>query len=762
MKALRRKRNMAIAIEESISLDGNSNRPTVWLESAFVRQGDRLALWVPVCMAAGIGFYYSLQYEPAFWAALLPLFVTILALYFVWSKPAVRIVMLALCLACAGFCLAQLRTHLVHTPILKKDLGPVEVTATVAAIESLDDEGNSGARLLLKDLLIEDLPPERTPRKVRLRVRDQSLYAVGQRVKLLAELLPPSPPVMPGAFDFQRHLYFQGIGAVGFVYKFLSAEPQTQSGFMHWAEDMRRAVDLAVADNMPAHQSGIAAALLTGRQTTISQSDKLAMQNSGLAHLLAVSGLNVGLFSSAIFFVLRFLMALFPAFALRYPIKKIAAAAAFVAACFYLVLAGFVIPAQRAVIMIGIVLVAVVLDRSPLSLRLLAAAAGIVLAAAPESLISASFQMSFAAVGGLILFFEHFRERLSALYSRAGIIRRAGLYLLGVCMTTVIATIATTPLSLYHFQQMTTYGLLANLIAVPLMAFMIMPAAIAALFLMPFGWAYAPLWFMGLGIDWTLATAHAVAALPGAVTFWPLWPPQTLALIFGGLIWLVLWRGRLRWLGFLPVFISAVLVASHVMPDVIIARDFNVVAIRSDAGVLHVSTLRKQKFAIENWERLNGFAANSSVAWPKSGKAEGLDLACDALACRLEMKGKRISIAFDPEALAEEIAWADAIISYAPAGEPIRQAVRNAPGGKILLDKFDGLDDGAHALWLEDDATIRVDSADHARGIRPWSHLNAAFSDKTLKARPAGPGSLPGEAPESGARSSHSQAPARF
>lgn len=716
------------------------DKPAFWqrsgaaVESVFAQQGERLVLWIPVAMAVGIGWYFALIQEPPLWLGIILTLALALGTRLAWRLPVARILLLALSLAAFGFSCAQWRTVIVYTPILAKDHGPAEVAGTILAIENLGDDGVPGARLLLKDLEIEDLAPGQTPRKIRLRVRDAAIFKIGQRVKLLAQLMPPSPPVMPGAFDFQRYLYFQGIGAVGFVYKFIGVEREPANQFSEWAEDMRRAVDMDVAANMPAHQSGIAAALLTGRQTTISEGDKQAMQNSGLAHLLAVSGLNVGLFASSIFFALRFLMALWPQFALRYPVKKIAAFAAFFAACFYLVLAGFVIPAQRAVIMIGMMLVAVMLDRSPLSLRLLAFAAGIVLIIAPESLISASFQMSFAAVAGLILFFERFQEQLSALYNKSGFVRRAFLYLMGVCVTTVVASIATTPLSLYHFQQMTSYGLLANLVAVPLMAFMIMPAAIVALFLMPLGLSFAPLWVMGLGVDWTLAIARFVADLPGAVTHWAMWPPETLALLFGGFIWLVLWRGGLKWLGLIPVVICVWMIATHVLPTMIISNKFDVVAVRGEDGALHVSTLRKQKFAIENWERLYGFLPASSIKWPREGAAEGVPLICDPSACRLEMEGQKISVVFNLEALPEEMLWADVALSTSPVGKPLRVEFLAAGSHRILIDKFDVLDGGAHGLWLSAEG-VRVESSEQHRGQRPWSSLN----DKTLKAQPAAP-----------------------
>ena len=270
--------------------------------------------------------------------------------------------------------------------------------------------------------------------------KDEGIRA-GQRVKLTGRLMPPSPPVLPGGFDFQRYMFFRQIGAVGFAFsapEVLDESPAGGAG--SWLSNMRAHVSARVREALPAR-----------------------------------------------------------------------------AACFYAALAGFPVPTQRALIMIGVVFLGIVLDRWPLSLRLVAFAAFFVLLFRPESLVSVSFQLSFAAVTGLILFFEWLRPYSRRWYRNAGWGRRFVLYFLGVVMTTLIATVMTAPLSLYHFGQVGVFGIFANVIAVPVMAFVIMPAAVMSLFLMVFGLEGWTLWAMDVGIDQVLDAAYWFSNLPGAV-----------------------------------------------------------------------------------------------------------------------------------------------------------------------------------------------------------------------------------------------------
>jgi competence protein ComEC len=500
-----------------LSFEWSGWREMLLLEYAV--QKKQLFIWAPVFLALGIGFYFSLPAEPPMVPGFFALIISSGGLFLFRHRTAALIVFLVV----LGFLAAQLRTHIVHTPVLQKELSPVMVEGIIDAVEDFGD--TEGSRLILSHPVIEDLLPEQTPRKIRLKVRKDHGLLAGQRVRMLAGLNAPSAPVAPGGFDFQRHLYFQGIGAVGFSFK----EPEIIAdvpahSFDHFIEKQRQSIASRIEAGMKYPEAAVAIALTVGRMTAIEREEQELWRDSGLAHALSISGLHVGMFSGIVFFFFRLVMVLIPGFALRYPVKKIAAVIAMAGACYYMFLAGATIPTQRSVLMTGIVLLAITLDRSPISLRLVSFTAFAVLLFFPESLLSASFQMSFAAVTCLILFYDWLRPWWSEWHRQAGFIRRVLLYFVSVCLTTLVASAATAPLGLFHFQQFATYGLLGNLLGVPIMAFIIMPAIVAVFFLIPLHLEFLAFYPLQLGIDWTIDIVHWVALLPHADIHAASWP----------------------------------------------------------------------------------------------------------------------------------------------------------------------------------------------------------------------------------------------
>ncbi len=311
---------------------------------------------------------------------------------------------------------------------------------------------------------------------------------------------------------------------------------------------------------LPGSTGGIASALITGDRAAISDADEQALRDAGLAHVLAIAGLHMALVGGGLFWVLRALLAAFPSVALRYPIKKWAATAALGAArSFYLMISAAVkhLPGStRAFVMLAMMLFAILVDRPALSMRSLALAATVILLLGPESLIEPGFQMSFAAVVGLIAVaeWEQARTRVETFGPRRfAHIRR---YIRGIATTSLVGSIATVPFAIYHFDRATHYAVLGNLLAMPIMGFIAMPAAALSVFLMPFGLDAWPLRVLGFGIEIMLAMGRWVSALPGAVSVMPAWPVGALVLVSLGGLWIGLWRRRWRWLGFAPMLLG--------------------------------------------------------------------------------------------------------------------------------------------------------------------------------------------------------------
>jgi competence protein ComEC len=361
---------------------------------------------------AGIALYFALPREPAVTTVPIVLLPAIAAVFLTRRRPAMLVSAGLILVFAMGFSLAQIRARVVEAPVLRAELERVVVEGEVMEIELQP----TGQRVTLTRLKIGDLAPALTPSRIRLRVVvDQPELSAGQRVAGLADLSPPQGPAAPGSYDFRRDAYFQRLGAIGFSYgrmRILSPRLEQSGpgrlwdGVMHGISDLRRAIALRIVEQLPERPGALAVALVVGDQRAIAKADVEAMRDSGLAHILSISGLHIGLAAGLVFFSVRAVLALIPPLALAQPIKKWAAGAAILSAFFYAILAGWTTPTQRAFIMGGLVFAAIMIDRSPISLRLVAVAAMLTLVMRPEALMGASFQMSFAAVFMLIVAFE--------------------------------------------------------------------------------------------------------------------------------------------------------------------------------------------------------------------------------------------------------------------------------------------------------------------------------------------------------------------
>jgi competence protein ComEC len=528
-----------------------------WLWRQAAEERERWVLWIPVFIGAGVAVYFGLASEPPGWFGAAGLAVAVVARSVLrrWPLPAVAATCLAL--AFLGLAAAQLRVTLVSAPLLSREIGKATVEGRVCDV-GLQPHGY---RLYLDDVTITGVAPEAMPQRVRLRVGSRfSSAQIGDRIAVTARLGPISAPVAPGAFDFQRDVFFERIGAVGFAFGAPRPLPSAAGG--NWLQALPcrlSALRLTIAERiravLPGDTGAIGVALITGDQGAISKPTMQLMRDSGLAHLLSISGLHIGLVAGILFISLRRALCLIPRVALYHPIKKWGAIAAFAGTLFYVLLAGAPVPAVRAFIMTSMFLLAVVLDRTAISLPPVAWAAVAVLLVSPEELIGPSFQMSFAAVVALVAAYEATQTWRLHWRAQAGWGRRAALYLIGSVFTSLIATLATGPYSIYHFNRIAAYGVFANMTAVPLTGLWIMGWAVLAVILMPFGMEELALIPMGWGINGIIAIAGDVASLPNAVSVVPAMPVAGLATITIGGLWLCLWQHRWRLAG-VPVIVA--------------------------------------------------------------------------------------------------------------------------------------------------------------------------------------------------------------
>ncbi len=695
-----------------------------WLSTNASAERDRWGLWLPVAYGTGVALYFALGSEPPGWLGGAGTASAVGLAILCRRHIGLFVIAVALAMLAAGFAGAQLRSAMVAAPVLERTLTFADVHGRVVEVEPRPPR----RRILLEWVRIDGLPAAQTPARVRVSMFGaEPLIRPGDWLGLRASLRPPPEPSAPGAFDFARQAYFKRLGAVGFArgpaklveppgaMTAVSAEITRLEAWRLWWASLRQTVSGRILAALPGRAGAVATALMTGERGAIPAAELSAMRDSGLAHLLAISGLHVGLVAGLLYFSVRAILALVPWLALRYPIRKWAAALAASGAFAYLMLTGATVPTQRAVLMISLALLAVILDRTAFSPRMVAWAAIAVLAFAPETLLSASFQMSFAAVIALIAGYEALRdrrERGNRRFPERGPIVRAGIYAGGVALTSLIAGLATAPFAVYHFNRIAWYGLAGNMAAVPLTAMWIMPWAVVAFLLMPFGAEHLALVPMGWGIEAMLSVAEEVAGWPGAISLVQAMPTSGLVLIAVGGLWLCLWRRPWRLAGLAAVVAGAVTVTANPPPDVLASSDGRLFAVRTPEGEMLVSSGRARRYDADVWARRSG--ENDAETWPRTGTAAGGRLTCDPLGCIYRAQDQSVALVQDGRALIDDCKATTVVISR----EPIRTNICDST--PLVIDRFDLWRKGGHAVWLSETGA-RVETVADRRGQRPWT-----------------------------------------
>jgi competence protein ComEC len=686
-----------------------------WILDLLDAERSRWTLWLPVALGLGIAIYFELPSEPALWLGPALAAAALVVVFFAPAGSLGRAVAIGLVAAAVGFGLIAWRTASVAAPTLSRPLFNINVEGRIADIQRLPE----GVRVVLEAVRLKGngVPPiEMTPLKVRVSLtKGAPPLHVGDRILVLANLSPPSGPATPGAFDFQRVAWYQQLGAVGYALAPAAViDPGKPDGFVRTIDALRADVVGRIMKALPGPEGGVVAALLAGEQTAVDKGIAQAMRDSGLAHILSISGLHIVFVVALVMGLVRYTIALVSPLALRIDAKKMAAVLALMAALFYTALAGAPVPAQRACAMAGFALLAILLDRTALSLRLIAWSAVIVLAIAPESLTGASFQMSFAAVVALIAAWEAAAGWRRRLHERADRARHRWLWRLSAAIaaslaTTLIASIATGAFAAYHFNRLSLLGVVANLLGVPLTGFWIMPWGLVAMLLMPLGLERFGLVPMGWGVEGLNGIAKYVGSWPDAATLVPSMPGASLWLITVGGLWFCLWRHRWRLAG-LPVVAIGLLLGPPPAPDLLMSDDGRVLGLRDEKGVVHVASSRTDRFVADTWARRSG--QESAKRWLASADEEAAGLGCRTGLCRWRKGPWRIALVSDDRRLAEACANADIVLSTVDAQGRCR-------GPRLVIDRRDAWREGAQALWL-DEQGVRRETSNARRGDRPW------------------------------------------
>jgi competence protein ComEC len=700
------------------------------LDSWLDLERERLAVWLPVFMGAGVAGYYTLRFEPALWIG--PAVTVPLLALAVWL-PGARFLFAPLAAVALGFASGQISTA--RAPPIETDLPrrATIVTGTIKAVEALPN----GRRITVQPAFLDGSPvPLGRSARMRLQKKDDGALATGDRVRIRALLRPPPSPSYPGGWDLQRDAFYAGLGASG--YALGKAERTAQApprGLMRSVQRLREIIAARVTAVIPGAAGAVSVTLLTGASMAIPAADHAAFRDSGLAHLLAVAGLHVGILMGFALAVSRFAFSLSEHASLHWPTKKLSAVCALVAGGLYMVLTGMHVPIMRSFSMACLFTVALMADRRPFSLRGLGLAAMVLMLVAPQEVPNVSFQMSFSAVLALVAGYEALRPWLLRLHGKTWL-RRFGSHVVALALTSALAGTASAPYGAYHFGHVQIYFVLANMVAVPLTAFLVMPAGLIALFLMPLHLEALALVPMGWGARAIVWIANATASLPDATFPAPHMPIWGLCVFSLGLAWLGIWRTRRRLAGILVMALGLVSPMMDRMPDVLVSADGRLIAVRTQQRAFLQMTQGGAKFTRDAWlqywsvlsfqpipsgARVAGARVSGArVAGAKvsgagvDGGVERPAIVCESGFCLLRPYPDRPGVLL---ARGDQHPTVCAQVSVIVSAEPAR-GLCPKPWPK-LVDRFTVWRYGSTAIWLNKDAA-RILTDRWERGVRPW------------------------------------------
>ncbi len=720
-------------------VDGAASAARAWglACDAIAADQDRLVLWLPPLIGAGILVYVGLWSEPPLWAGGAPCLASLLALLCARRSRLAHALAAAALAVSLGFLAAQLSTRrMPPMPVLPRKAALV--SGQVGAVDLMADGrrrltlSRVGIALAVPPPDQDAAPPAPTERMLRIRLRpdDATRLVPGARVAVRALLRAPAPPSYPGGRDPQRDAFFGDLAGSGRALSAVAVlAPAGADGPGPWLRRLRERIAARIQAVLPGPRGAVAATLLTGLSSAIPQSDRDAFAASGLAHLLAVAGLHLGIVMGLFLTLVRAGLAAWEWGALRLPCRQIAALAALAAGAGYMLLTGLHLPGLRALAMAAVAMLGLVIGRRAVSLRALGFAAAALLLCSPALILEVGYQMSFAAVLALLAGYEAVRPLTVSLH-RPGWRPRIALHVFQLFFTSLVAGAASLPYAAFHFGRVQFYFVLANLVAVPLTAFWVLPQGMLALLAFPFRLDAPFLQAMGWGIDLILDLARLVAGFPAASLAVPAPPAWGLLVVSAGLIWLCLWRRPWRLLAVLPLALGCASPWLSAPPDLLVSGDAGLIAIREQGRMVVAKGGRADPMTLEDWRRAWALPAGDDAAdeapdgLPDAG-ATG-DLVCNPAACLLTRHGETVLLLRPPPGRGRAGEVGDPLGSGLLPGDcdGVALLVSPAPAhgacpGVRRIDRFTVWREGPQAVWLET-GRIRVWRALGDRGARPW------------------------------------------
>nr|WP_244977893.1 ComEC/Rec2 family competence protein [Aureimonas jatrophae] len=587
-------------------------------------------------MGFGIAAFYADQFIVPVSVLLCGLVSAVIAIACYRSRPSIHLMGIVVLGLLAGQGLAHVEVSRTKTTIISGD-ATTRIVGRVLGRET-DDRGRQryNLRLISTDRPTLSRPPERV--RILVSARHTPL-AIGSLYHGLVRLRPPAGPAYPGGHDFSFAPYFDGLGAYGFALGVPNSSLTTTLTVSDHLTRLRLSMGERIRDELPGAVGAVASALITGERAGIPQAIEDDLRATSLAHILSISGFHMSLVAGFCMVAVRCLLACFPSVALRWPIRKVAAFAALVATTFYLLLSGDNAATVRSFIMITLMLGAVLIDRPSLTLRNVALAAVIVMVLTPHAVLTATFQMSFAATAALVGAFGAYArwrsgEEAQGARTERSVFQSIYLALAAAALSAIIAGMATAPYGVYQFQRVAPFGLVANLVATPIFSFWVMPLALVSALAMPFGLERIPLTGMGYGLELSFVLArHLATWLPDQAT--GRISTASLLLFTLAILALSFCASRLRW-SCIPLALAAVMyLPPKAEPEAVLFEDGRQLALLMPSGILQTPSNRPNRFVTEQWLRVFSLVP---------GRNTSPSFLCSGGICRAETRsGVRIS-----------------------------------------------------------------------------------------------------------------------
>ena len=601
------------------------------LSENFAAEQARWIMIVPFLFALGIAVYFALPTEPSIWLTL-GVFEFWLLLFYVYRFKNLHLFFIAGLIVLSGFINIQMRTLYQSRRI--ETIDTQQISYIKGKILNISYSATGKERILLTDAENYDKPLKGN---FRLTSTLHQNLEINDCIEMVGTLFPPRPlPILDG-FRLDRKYFYEDLSATGYtnseIFKIKCTNPA--QSFPIKLNKFRQNFADYIDSILEPNEAGVADAVIIGEKTHLPQEITDNYRNSGLAHFLSVSGLHLGTIAGLVFFFIRFLLAIAPSIALRWNIKKIAAGFAIFFSALYLLISGMATPAERAFIMTTVIFIGIIFDREAISMRMVSFAALVVLIISPQALISVSFQMSFAAVYALVAFYEIYAQKLSTLLHSGNFIIKIFCYLLGIVICDFVASLATAPISLYHFHRIAVYTSLGNLLAGPLIGLWLMPAILLCLVTLPLNLAFYPLKLLGTGLEILNRITEWVAHLPHSVWYCDTLPFYGFLLIVCGGFWLCIWQRPWRRWGILVILIGIIpMFIPQAQPKIVIAPKVESIAFKN-GNKYEMLQFKNNNFLTQIWRekfdlqlhRINSIDDIKNLNIP--------DIQCNDTACQI-------------------------------------------------------------------------------------------------------------------------------